>query len=58
MEIYGMNRNSLEEGVPRPPSGRACAKALWQEQMAHRGQVRVERPLGLKQEGLMISPRL
>lgn len=37
---------------------RACAKALWQEQMAHRGQVRVERPLGLKQEGLMISPRL
>ena len=31
MEIYGMNRNSLEEGVPRPPSGRACAKALWQE---------------------------
>ena len=39
----------------------ACAKALWREMRAQGGtggQVRVGRPLGLKQEGLMVSARL
>lgn len=39
----------------------ACAKALWKQRRAQGGtggQVSVGRPLGLKQEDLMVSPRL